>query len=32
MTSKEIENNVVHLIENFSQEEFIYDLLLAYGI
>lgn len=32
MTSKEIENNVVRLIENFSQEEFIYDLLLAYGI
>jgi len=32
MTSKEIENNVVQLTENFSQEEFIYDLLLAYGI
>jgi hypothetical protein len=32
MTSKEIENNVIQVIENFSQEEFIYDLLLAYGI
>lgn len=32
MTSKEIENNVVQLIDNFSREEFIYDLLLAYGI
>ena len=32
MTSKEIENNVAQIIQNFSQEEFIYDLLLAYGI
>ena len=32
MTSKEIEKNVEQIVENFSQEEFIYDLLLAYGI
>lgn len=32
MHSNEIQNNVSGLIEGFSQEEFIYDLLLAYGI
>ncbi len=32
MTSKEIESNVEQLIKNFSKVEFIYDLLLAYGI
>lgn len=31
MTSQEIHNNVKQVIENFTQEEFIYDLLLAYG-
>ncbi len=31
MNSKEIENNVKQILENFSREEFIYDLLLAYG-
>ncbi len=31
MNSKEIENNVKQIFENFSKEEFIYDLLLAYG-
>jgi hypothetical protein len=32
MTSKDIEYKIVQLIENFTPEEFIYDLLLAYGI
>lgn len=32
MNTKEIENNVINLIEDFSQDEFIYDLLRAYGI
>ena len=32
MKSTEVKNNVQHLIENFSEEEFIYDLLVAYGI
>ena len=32
MKSTEIKHNVEHLIENFSKEEFIYDLLVAYGI
>ena len=32
MNSREIENNVMELVENFNQDEFIYDLLLAYGI
>jgi type II restriction/modification system DNA methylase subunit YeeA len=31
MNSKEIESNVKQIIDNFSKEEFIYDLLLAYG-
>ena len=31
MNSKEIQNNVQAIIENFSEEEFIYDLLIAYG-
>ncbi len=31
MTSKDIENNVVSIVDNFSKEEFVYDLLLAYG-
>ncbi len=31
MNSKEVENNIKQLFENFSEEEFIYDLLLAYG-
>lgn len=31
MTSKEIESNVKHIFENFTKEEFIYDLLTAYG-
>ncbi len=31
MTSKEIESNLIALVANFKQEEFIYDLLLAYG-
>ena len=31
MTSKDIEKNVTDIIDNFSKEEFIYDLLLAYG-
>lgn len=31
MNSKEIENNVQQIFEDFSREEFIYDLLLAYG-
>lgn len=32
MNSHEIENNVKRIIENFSKENFLYDLLLAYGI
>lgn len=31
MTSKDIEKSMVTIIDNFSREEFIYDLLLAYG-
>ena len=32
MTSNEIHNNVEQIVANFSKEEFIYDLLLAYGL
>ena len=32
MKSTEIKHNVQNLIDKFSKEEFIYDLLLAYGI
>lgn len=32
MNVKEIENKLQGIIDNFSKEEFIYDLLLAYGI
>jgi hypothetical protein len=32
MNTKEIEQNIQNIINNFSKEEFIYDLLLAYGI
>ncbi len=32
MNTKEIEHNIQNIIDNFSKEEFIYDLLLAYGI
>jgi len=32
MKSTEIKANVQNLIDNFSKEEFIYDLLIAYGI
>ncbi|MCO5238296.1 MAG: hypothetical protein M9933_18725 [Chitinophagaceae bacterium] len=32
MNSQEIEQNVKRIIENFSKENFLYDLLLAYGI
>jgi len=32
MTSREIENNIIEWIKNFNQQEFIYDLLLIYGI
>lgn len=32
MKSTEIKNNVEYLIKNFSENEFIYDLLVAYGI
>ena len=32
MNSHEIEQNVKQIIENFSEENFLYDLLLAYGI
>lgn len=32
MNSQEIEHNVKRIIENFSKENFLYDLLLAYGI
>ena len=32
MKSNEIKHNVQNLIDNFSKEEFIYDLLMSYGI
>lgn len=32
MNSHEIEQNVKRIIENSSKENFLYDLLLAYGI
>ncbi|HRO48021.1 DNA methyltransferase [Agriterribacter sp.] len=32
MNSHEIENNVKRIFENFSKENFLFDLLLAYGI
>lgn len=32
MNSHEIEQKVKRVIENFSKENFLYDLLLAYGI
>ena len=32
MNSHEIEKKVKRIIENFSKENFLYDLLLAYGI
>ncbi len=32
MNSPEIELNIKRIIENFSKEDFLYDLLLAYGI
>ncbi len=32
MNSKEIESNVKRIFENFSKKEFIFDLLVAYGI
>jgi hypothetical protein len=32
MNTKEIEQNIQNIIDNFSKEDFIYDLLLAYGI
>ncbi len=32
MKSTEIQHNVQTIIDNFSKEEFIYDLLIAYGI
>ncbi|MEZ5001536.1 MAG: DNA methyltransferase [Chitinophagales bacterium] len=32
MKSTEIKHNVNNLIDNFSKEDFIYDLLIAYGI
>lgn len=32
MNSKEIQNNVQSICDNFSKEEFVYDLLMAYGI
>lgn len=32
MNSKEVAENVEALVKNFSQEEFIYDLLMAYGV
>lgn len=31
MNSKEIESNVKQIFENYTKEEFIYDLLVAYG-
>ncbi|HEM6988829.1 TPA: hypothetical protein U2K21_003142, partial [Legionella pneumophila] len=32
MNIAQIENNISNLINNFSKENYIYDLLLAYGI
>ena len=32
MNSHEIEHNVKRIVENFSKEDFLFDLLLAYGI
>ena len=32
MNSHEVENNVKQIFENFSKENFLFDLLLAYGI
>ena len=32
MNTKEIEHNIQAIIDNFSEEEFIYDFLIAYGI
>lgn len=32
MNSLQVEKNLEYLIENFSKEEFIFDLLLAYGV
>ncbi len=32
MNSNEIEQNVKRILENFSKEDFLFDLLLAYGI
>ncbi len=32
MNSTEIKNNVQNLIDNFSKDEFVFDLLVAYGI
>ena len=32
MKSTEIQHNVQSIIDNFSKKEFIYDLLIAYGI
>ena len=32
MTSSEIHNHVEQIINNFSKEEFVFDLLVAYGI
>jgi hypothetical protein len=32
MNSHEIEQNVMRIIENFPEENFLYDLLLDYGI
>lgn len=32
MNNHDIEQNVKRIIENFSKENFLYDLLLAYGI
>ena len=32
MNATEIEQNVKHIFEHFSKENFVFDLLLAYGI
>ena len=32
MKSTEIKHNVQNLIDNFSKDEFVFDLLVAYGI
>src|SRR5690554_7715121 len=32
MNSTEIKHNVQNLIDNFSKDEFVFDLLVAYGI